>query len=71
MVVTIFYVLIVLPLHFSSAIFLGGFAGSIKRVLAFETSQRNRSAALAISALNFTDPELYLQGEGDMQKNSL
>lgn len=39
---------------------LGGSAGPIKRVLALGTAQRNLSAALAISALNFTDPEVMV-----------
>jgi BASS family bile acid:Na+ symporter len=39
---------------------LGGSSGSIKRVLALGTAQRNLSAALAISALNFTDPDVMV-----------
>ncbi len=37
---------------------LDGPAGGTKRVLAVGTAQRNLSAALAIAALNFTDPDV-------------
>ncbi|WP_292463260.1 bile acid:sodium symporter family protein [Methanolobus sp.] len=39
---------------------LGGSRGGTKRVLAVGTAQRNLSAALAISALNFSDPEVMV-----------
>ncbi|MGB9928496.1 MAG: bile acid:sodium symporter family protein [Methanosarcina sp.] len=39
---------------------LGGPARSIKKVLALGTAQRNLSAALAISTLNFTDPDVMI-----------
>jgi predicted Na+-dependent transporter len=38
----------------------GGPAGGTKRVLAVGTAQRNLSAALAIAALNFTDPDVMV-----------
>ncbi len=37
---------------------LGGPGGATRRVLAVGTAQRNLSAAIAISALNFTDPDV-------------
>jgi predicted Na+-dependent transporter len=40
--------------------FLGGPSRSIRRVLALGTAQRNLSAALAISTLNFTDPDVMV-----------
>lgn len=40
--------------------FLGGSARPIKKVLALGTAQRNLSAALAISTLNFTDPDVMI-----------
>ncbi|WP_440948083.1 bile acid:sodium symporter family protein [Methanosarcina sp. T3] len=40
--------------------FLGGSDKSIRRVLALGTAQRNLSAALAISTLNFTDPDVMV-----------
>lgn len=49
-----------LLISFVIGYFLGGSAGPIKRVLALGTAQRNLSAALAISALNFTDPEVMV-----------
>ncbi len=39
---------------------LGGPGGGTKRVLAVGTAQRNLSAALAIAALNFTDPDVMV-----------
>lgn len=39
---------------------LGGTSGGTKRVLAVGTAQRNLSAALAISALNFSDPDVMV-----------
>jgi BASS family bile acid:Na+ symporter len=39
---------------------LGGSSGGTKRVLAVGTAQRNLSAALAISALNFSDPDVMV-----------
>lgn len=39
---------------------LGGTSGSTKRVLAVGTAQRNLSAALAISSLNFNDPDVMV-----------
>ncbi|AKB28960.1 transmembrane transport protein [Methanosarcina siciliae T4/M] len=49
-----------LLISFIIGYFLGGSAGPVKRVLALGTAQRNLSAALAISALNFTDPEVMV-----------
>jgi predicted Na+-dependent transporter len=49
-----------LLISFLIGYFLGGSKGSIRRVLALGTAQRNLSAALAISALNFTDPEVMV-----------
>lgn len=49
-----------LLISFVIGYFLGGSARPIKRVLALGTAQRNLSAALAISALNFTDPEVMV-----------
>jgi BASS family bile acid:Na+ symporter len=49
-----------LLISFIIGYFLGGSAGPIKRVLALGTAQRNLSAALAISALNFTDPDVMV-----------
>jgi ACR3 family arsenite transporter len=40
--------------------FLGGSAGPIRSVLGLGTAQRNLSAALAIAALNFTDPDVMV-----------
>ncbi len=39
---------------------LGGPGGGTRRVLAVGTAQRNLSAALAIAALNFTDPDVMV-----------
>jgi BASS family bile acid:Na+ symporter len=39
---------------------LGGPGGGTKRVLGVGTAQRNISAALAIAALNFTDPDVMV-----------
>jgi predicted Na+-dependent transporter len=39
---------------------LGGPASGTKRVLAVGTAQRNLSAALAIAAINFTDPDVMV-----------
>ncbi|WP_440955277.1 bile acid:sodium symporter family protein [Methanosarcina sp. Mfa9] len=39
---------------------LGGSAGPIRSVLGLGTAQRNLSAALAIAALNFTDPDVMV-----------
>jgi BASS family bile acid:Na+ symporter len=39
---------------------LGGPGGATKRVLAVGTAQRNLSAALAITAFNFTDPDVMV-----------
>lgn len=49
-----------LLISFIIGYFLGGSAGPVKRVLALGTVQRNLSAALAISALNFTDPDVMV-----------
>ncbi|AAM06010.1 TPA: bile acid:sodium symporter family protein [Methanosarcina acetivorans] len=49
-----------LLISFIIGYFLGGSAGPVKRVLALGTAQRNLSAALAISALNFTDPDVMV-----------
>lgn len=40
--------------------FLGGSAGPIRSVLGLGTAQRNLSAALAIAALNFTEPDVMV-----------
>lgn len=49
-----------LLISFLIGYFLGGSTGSIRRVLALGTAQRNLSAALAISALNFTNPDVMV-----------
>lgn len=49
-----------LLISFVIGYFLGGSGGSIRRVLALGTAQRNLSAALAISALNFADPNVMV-----------
>ena len=49
-----------LLISFLIGYFFGGSTGSIRRVLALGTAQRNLSAALAISALNFTDPDVMV-----------
>ncbi|MCK9307049.1 MAG: transporter [Methanomicrobiales archaeon HGW-Methanomicrobiales-2] len=54
--VTIIFVMVSLAIGYV----LGGPGGGIKRVLAVGTAQRNLSAALAIAALNFTDPDVMI-----------
>jgi predicted Na+-dependent transporter len=54
--VTIIFVMVSLVIGYV----LGGPAGGIKRVLGVGTAQRNLSAALAIAALNFTDPDVMV-----------
>jgi len=49
-----------LLISFAIGYFLGGASGPIKRVLALGTAQRNLSAALAIAALNFPDPDVMV-----------
>ena len=54
--VTIIFVTVSLAIGYV----LGGPGGDIKRVLGVGTAQRNLSAALAIAALNFTDPDVMI-----------
>ena len=54
--VTIIFVTVSLAIGYV----LGGPGGGIKRVLGVGTAQRNLSAALAIAALNFTDPDVMI-----------
>ncbi|MCQ1535650.1 bile acid:sodium symporter family protein [Methanosarcina sp. KYL-1] len=49
-----------LLISFIIGYFLGGSAGAIRSVLGLGTAQRNLSAALAIAALNFTDPDVMV-----------
>ncbi len=49
-----------LLISFIIGYFLGGSAGPIRSVLGLGTAQRNLSAALAIAALNFTDPDVMV-----------
>ncbi len=49
-----------LLVSFAIGYFLGGSAGPIRSVLGLGTAQRNLSAALAIAALNFTDPDVMV-----------
>ncbi|WP_440948063.1 bile acid:sodium symporter family protein [Methanosarcina sp. T3] len=58
--IAIIAAVIFLLISFVVGYFLGGSAGATKRVLALGTAQRNLSAALAISALNFTDPDVMV-----------
>ncbi|MDN7026025.1 bile acid:sodium symporter family protein [Methanoculleus sp. FWC-SCC1] len=53
---TIIFVLV----SFAIGYLLGGPDGGTKRVLGVGTAQRNISAALAIAALNFTDPDVMV-----------
>lgn len=53
---TIIFILVSLGIGY----FLGGPAGGTKRVLTVGTAQRNLSAALAIAAINFTDPDVMV-----------
>jgi len=54
--VTIIFVTVSLAIGYV----LGGPGGGTKRVLGVGTAQRNLSAALAIAALNFTDPDVMI-----------
>jgi predicted Na+-dependent transporter len=49
-----------LLISFAIGYFFGGSAGPIRSVLGLGTAQRNLSAALAIAALNFTDPDVMV-----------
>lgn len=55
-IVTIIFLVVSLVIGYA----LGGPAGGTKRVLAVGTAQRNLAAALAIAALNFTDPDVMV-----------
>lgn len=45
---------------FAISYFLGGSTGSTRRVVALGTAQRDLSTALAIAALNFTNPDVMI-----------